>query len=459
MPLHRQGEEVAALLNAENVKGLPLYQEAVILEPRRASKTTAIWSDTLGKAATIPGWRCVTAAQDGLRGRAIIREFMRVLELRDFEGARNPANRMGRLFWSAGSEAIEFNNGSRIWVVKPEPGAFRSAAADRIILDEAGELSDDLSERLVAGALPLMDTRPTGQIIITGTPGETRSGLLWDRLQLALKPKAKAGLLTYRLRDDEEMVTVDDDGRLGLDRNMLRRVHPGIGTLTTYDLIASRLLDNQMTRTKFEAEYGCRWPLDASVAAISPAAWRGCRAVDDAGAPLPLPDRPDQVGIGWDVAPDSSTASLVLAWRDATGRAVLELVGYRPGTDWLPAAAERAALKFRVPAGYDQIGANQDVADVLTRSRVRVAGLTLKAMQGAAARLVREIESGNLRHYGQDDLDAAVAGAAWRTQGDGGRLFARKASTADVSPLVAASVALWQYDERARRERPVITYA
>ena len=82
----------------------------------------------------------------------------------------------------------------------------------------------------------------------------------------------------------------------------------------------------------------------------------------------------------------------------------------------------------------------------------------MRHMQGAAARFTQQLEQHNLTHYDQRDLNSAVAGAAWREVGDSGRMFARKASAADVSPLVAASAALWAYDQiREPSTRRIIT--
>src|SRR5699024_2291568 len=113
--------------------------------------------------------------------------------------------------WSNGDESIEFDNGSRIWVVPPESGAFRGEAADAMLFDEAGELTLQRSEDLLAGALPLMDTRPRGQVIITGTPGLIRAGLLWSTLERGRTREPGVGILDYSARDDEPSVNYAGD--------------------------------------------------------------------------------------------------------------------------------------------------------------------------------------------------------------------------------------------------------
>lgn len=433
---------MAALLEARAKDDTPLYPTAVVLMPRRSTKTTAIWATLLGRCYARPGHKVITTAQDGLRARRRFREVMRVLDAGGFA-----ARGLGRLYLSNGEERIEWANGSSMWVVPPEPGAFRSEAADDVLFDEAGELSIDESENLVAGALPLMDTRPMGQVIITGTPSPVRAGLFWDTLEHGRTRTKGVGILDYSIRDDEPSVLFPDgeDAEPQLNRPLLQRVHPGIGTLTTLRKIEERF--SKMTLVKFEMEYLCRFPFDQSVSAINPTRWK------TAGSTDALPVRPDRVGLAFDVAPDGSAAALAAAWRDDTGRAHLELLAYRPGVTWLPAVAKIAATKHRTAIAYDVIGANTNPADLMHRLRVRLAGQNLKAMQGAAQRIVAELDDAQLVHYRQKDLDLAVDGANWRNVNEGGRLFGRKASAHDVAPLVAASIALWHFDQVAGNRR------
>ena len=60
---------------------------------------------------------------------------------------------------------------------------FQQEAFDLVLCDEAGELDPEKAEALLAGILPTLDTRPTAQIVVAGTPGEVRAGLLWTRLE------------------------------------------------------------------------------------------------------------------------------------------------------------------------------------------------------------------------------------------------------------------------------------
>lgn len=426
-----QGETIAGVLEARDADGFPAFGQSAVLVPRRAAKTTSIWSVLLGRCATIPDYRVVTTAQDGTRARRKFREMARALEARGFDG---------KIRWANGDEALEFANGSLLWVVAPHAGAFRSEAADCMLFDEAGELDPVRSEDLLAGALPLLDTRPMGQAIIAGTPAKSRAGLLWDTLAEGRRGDDGAGIVDYSIRDEEPAVLYPDgpDGEAVLNEDVLRRVHPGIGTLTTMARMAQRF--RKMDLPTFEREYLCRFPFDATSSAIDLGAWKA--------AAVPVLPRPERFGLAFDVAPDGSSAAVCAAWRDEDGLAYLGVLEHRQGVSWLAGYVAGLAKRFRVPVRYDGIGANHGPAADVDRLRgVRLVSGTAKEAQASAQRIVSELADERLRHFDQSSLTAAAQGAAWR-QSEGGRYFARKASTADITPLVAASLALWQFDSQ-----------
>lgn len=437
-----QGRLLAGVLEAKDADGLPLYPTTAVLMPRRSTKTTTLWAVLLGRCSLTPGYRVATTAQDGTRAGNVMRERMRELEARGFEEG------VGELRWSNGRERIEFANGSVIWVVAPSAAAFRSEAADALLFDEAGELNPEKSADLLAGALPLLDTRPQGQAIIAGTPAKSRAGLLWDTLEDARRGEEETGILDYSLRDDEEVVVLDDDGQVvGLDEDVLRRVHPGVGTLTTMAKMRSRF--RKMSRTQFEMEYCCRFPADSATDAISPEQW--------AAQLVERFERPERVGIAFDCSYDGSAASIVYAWRLDDGRAVVEVVKHQLGTNWVAREAHRASAKYkRTPVAHDDIGANRDPATALGRMKPtpRLDRLNTKDIMGAAARFANEVHGGTLVHFGQTDLDAAIENLTWRDIGKSGRAFGTKQhSGAPISPVVAASLALWSYDRQPKRTR------
>jgi hypothetical protein len=273
-------QQLAGVLEAQAPDGRHLFRRVVVQQPRRSAKTTTIWATLIGRCLTYPGYTVVTTAQDGTRAGDKIREVMEVLETFGFEEYGH-----GKLYWSNGKERIRFDNGSVISVVAPKPGTFRSKAADCILFDEAGELDTELGSALLAGALPLMDTRVNPQIIIAGTPGEQRAGLLWDALEDGRANKPRIGIVDYCATDDDQTTLIDEaSDTVILNTELVERVHPGIGTLTTLEVIQERFED--MTLALFEREYLGKWPVDAFSAAIDPALWLKAMVSPEAGLRL-----------------------------------------------------------------------------------------------------------------------------------------------------------------------------
>ena len=130
----------------------------------------------------------------------------------------------------------------------------------------------------------------------------------------------------------------------------------------------------------------------------------------------------------------------------------MTILEHRQGVSWLPRTAHAIARKYRVPIRYDSIGANHGPGTEIQRLRgVTLVPSTGRDAMGAAQGIVSALSDGSLRHFGQASLTEAADGAAWR-QGDGGRYFARTASVNDISPMVAASLALWQADQTPSRK-------
>lgn len=470
LPLKDQGIRVARLLEARNPRrpDEALRQELVVQMPRRATKTTSIFATMLGRCDTRHGHRVVVTAQSGNIASQIMREHAQVLLARGYAvESRARRRRPGRIVYYAngGRERLEWPStdrdgkpidvaqeefddvtpeeleelgirlGSRMWAVPPDPGAVRSQASDDIWIDEAGELEGDVGTELLTGVLPLMDTRgPLAQIVVSGTPGKFRAGMFWELLTegRAGGPHAP-GILDYSATDDE----ASDPEKVN-DPKVWRRVHPGLSSgLVTVKTLQKRLY--RLGPVRFAREYLCMWPLDGTVTAIDMDAWRAHK--------IPAETLPKRFGLAYDVAPDSSTAALAAAWRDPGGIARVAILDYRAGVSWLPKVAHTVARKYRMPIRYDGIGANHGPAGAIERLRgVTLVSGFLKDAAAAAQLLTSNLGDGVLEHFDQSSLNAAADGAAWRLT-EGARLFARRLATEDVAPLVAASLALYQFDQ------------
>ena len=197
--------------------------------------------------------------------------------------------------------------------------------------------------------------------------------------------------------------------------------------------IAGDYDDPQVT----EAEWRRFWlnqpvPMMAKPSTILPK-WGGCLTDN----PRPLPAHP---ALALAVSFDRSWAAIGAAVRDGDRVAVKVLV-HGAGMGWI---VEQAAA-LTATHGMDLILDGKGPAASLT-TKLEAAGVPLRPVDSAylcdAAELVLDAsESGELEHFGEPELEAAVQVAAWRSVGER-KAFGRRRSVGDISPLEAISLAL-----------------
>jgi len=449
-------ERFGRIANATRDDGRPRHRRIGKTEPRRSGKTEGILALAVGRCVERPDYYVAFSAQSGKKGRDRFLKMAVALDRWDPCAKPSRSNPEGctrahvhrRIYRSNGGERVEWENGSVFMVLPPDPEAYRGEEYHLVILDEGQETTDDdAASELLGGINPTMDTVPDAQLIVAGTAGKVRAGLLWTALEKGRR--GEWGILEYAAPEHAEPVVIDparpnDEPTMNVET--LLAAHPGVGTLTSVDIIEENFAD--LSLVDFQREYLGQWPPDLSVSAIDPAHWTA--------AVVDMRPRGERVGLAFDVAPDGSCASLACAWRDADGVAYVELLAHRTGVSWLPVEAHKVARAARVPLAYDVIGQNTNPADVVSRKRppVKLAPMNMKDMQGATQRFVASLADATIRHFDQKDLTLAAAGAGWRSvHGETARLFGHKASASSITPLTAAALALWSYDKQTATRR------
>jgi hypothetical protein len=426
LDLKPQGEMVARVLEAKDEDGDFLYPEVVIQIPRRATKTTTISNVLIGRCFEIPGYQVVQTGQDGARARAAFNKMAAALEYAYPDEETRPF----RYYRANGTERLMWDNGSVWWVVPPVARAFRGASAHVIWADEAGEYDSKITTELVEGAFPLMDTVDSPQIIISGTSPATREGLLWDYLVNGRKGTEGIGIVDFSMRPDDDPT----------DEEVWFRVHPGLASgLTNIKTIRKRFAT--MKLISFQREYLCADPVVANIAAIDPEDWEATKV--EKMPPIPA----GNFTVSFDCHPDGQSAALALAYYTEAGLPHIQMLDYRAGFSWLPAEIAKLLKQHRgLEVVFDSIGHNNAVFQTVQRMRgVPTQGLrpiTMKDSSGGVSLLTGAIADRAIVHTEDRDLDAAVEGANFRFVNDS-RLFGRRTSLEDVSPLVACGNALY----------------
>jgi hypothetical protein len=449
LPLTPQGVHIAAMLEAKStrcdpVTGLfrPLYEEATVEIPRRSTKTTTVQMVILGRCESIPGYRAVSTAQDGTRASQFFMNMVRLMEAQlRREGLEWADWGIKQVYRSQGREYIEWFNGSKWWVVKPESGAFRGEAADCMWFDEAGELDPEKSEDLVAGAFPLMDTRPLGQIIISGTPGLVRAGVFWDALARGRKDPDGYGIVDFCALESDDV----------LDEAVWWVTHPGLACGLTELAKVQRNLE-KLGPAQFAREYLCVWPADTATSAINAEEWQDA-LVD------PVPFDGQDFDLTFECHIHSLYASLVATWVDAAGEPHGQIMDFRPGTDWLTGELTRAQKAHpRVRFYYDAIGANSAVALALQRvptfKPAALRPVSMKEVAAGAALLNNALANRTAHIAASASMTNAAENVTWRYSGES-RLFGRKNASVDVSGIVGLSIGFGMSLGRREKKRHV----
>ncbi len=426
-----------------DVLGAPLKYFGVLMA-RRSSKTTSILAVAIGRCLSRPGYKVAyTMCTAGVLARKMFREeIASKLDLVYPDVDSRPF----KILRGGGSERVEFGNGSLLVILPPIGANFRGGSYDLIILDEAGEAGVDMTEDVLAGALPTMDTRPGAQMVVAGTAGTFRQGnLLWDYLELGRQKikGARYGVCEYAARDS---VTEDDLNDWAIVEQLVLTAHPGIDTLTELQTVKEHW--EKYSRERFAKEYLSIFGTAGAVAGIVNLAQWNAHAQREELADL---DKmlPKTFAAAFHVHPEQTSATIVAVWRDDAGRAKV-LVLDRPSVTGLAKRIKTFAAKYpRAPIAHDTNGPVTVEAETIGRMRpkVRLAPQTFPNIKTSAALIIKEIEMGNVDHWDQPTLTEAARIAKKRSVGPTAWALGRVRPEDDIIDLEAIAIALRVFDE------------
>lgn len=321
--------------------------------------------------------------------------------------------------YANGEQGIELKSGQRLKFVARTRGGGRGMSADCVILDEAYNLGDDQ----MAALLPTLSARPNPQVIYTSSAGMATSSQLHRLRRRALE--AVSGRLCYV----EWSANPDDDVASVV---AWRRANPAFGIRLTADAIETEM--RTMSAATFARErLGIFDPEDGGGGVISLDTWQRLRDLQSeiAGA----------VTIALDVSPERDWATFAAAGRRADGLDHVEVVDRRAGTGWIVERAIELSRRWDCPIVLDPSSPAGGLVAHLAAAGVDVREVSHRDHAQACGALVDAVRNESLRHLGQPSLTAALSGAAKRQSGDVW-LWSRSASHVDITPLVAATLAL-----------------
>jgi phage terminase large subunit-like protein len=376
-----------SLLEARELAGLFLFGEQTILHSAHEFKT---------------------AQEAFLRIRALIR------------GAPQLEKRVKRAPMGHGDECIELTSGARLRFVARSTGSGRGFSGDLVILDEAYNLSAEA----MAALLPTLSARPNPQVWYTSTAGMDTSDQL-ARVR-ARGVEGSSPRLAYFEWSTESGASLDDPASWA-------QANPALGYRITSEFVASEraaLPDLEFARERLGV-----WFDGAAETVVDMNLW--ARLADPTSQVL------DPVVFAVDATPDRAAAAIAVCGRREDELLHVEIVQHDSGTAWVPDrvvelqqrwSPRAVVLDPAGPAG-SLITAFQErgVEPVLVSAR--------EVAQACGAFHDAVAERQAIRHLDQAMLNAALAGAKPRPLGDAWA-WHRKNSLVDISPLVAATLAI-----------------
>jgi hypothetical protein len=238
--------------------------------------------------------------------------------------------------------------------------------------------------------------------------------------------------------DDGRKFTPDDvSEEVAGDLEMWALANPGLGIRIAADHVASERRSMGPRQFAVERLGVGDWP------ATEP----GGAAIIDLGRWGALADAASvvvgQPCLAFDVAPDRSSAAIARAGRNADGLPFVDVFEHRRGTGWV---VERLAQEYHAVGPQMVVcsgtGITGTLVDELALRGVLVTAVNATEYAQACAGLVDLVLEDGVRHLGSKELRDAIRGAATRPLGDAWA-WSRKSSSVDISPLVAATLAVW----------------
>jgi len=387
------------------------------------------------------------------------------------------------LIFGAAGKMIRRSVGGRLRFLARSRGSGRSFTADCVVYDEAMILSDEQ----VGASMPTMSAVPNPQMIYTASAGYRDSLQLGSVRRRVLRGDDTLMGAEWSINAHTDTCPRDEvAGRrsnryivCGLhdDRDDLHswaRANPAFGTRIAPAHIAKELAS--MSGTTFDRErLGVGdWPNeDEAWAVVSEEQWQACALPDPGGATRP-------VTFAVDVDPDMLSATIAAAWYRpepgeprAQARPVVEIPQgcHREGTSWvIPRLAELRRAWRPHAIVIPKNGPAASLVDEAERMGIEVTRAVSGDEAAAFGLMVRSIRaevvdgkpSPRLIHLGRANapgLWTSIASAETRDVGDGGRAWSRRDSEADITPVTAATLALWALNKTRRAYDPARSIA
>lgn len=406
---------------AEDSAGNWAATQSVLIVPRQAGKSAIL--EVLEMAALFL-WNeqhVIYSAHLGKTATDHMRRMRRHIK------AVPEYDRLCRVLTGKGDERVErTDTGAILEFITRGKKSSRGGSPNRVIFDEAMFLAEDqIQAMLPALSAQSMNVEGAPQMVYTSSAPIAESQVL-HRLR-------KRGLDgADRLFFAEWSCDADADPA---DRDAWYQANPGLGIRISEEWIE----DNEfgtLSDHAFKVErLGIPEEPESTSVVISLDAWN---ALEDKGSEIS-----GRAVLALDVSQDrGGDTSICAAGRRDDGLLHVETVVSKPGTSWvvseMPDLLRRAGCNS---VRVDKTSKSNQLIIQLVEAGVVVDEVSMHDHASATGMFIEAVADGRLRHLGQQSLRSAISAAKLRLSGDA-ELWGRRQSKVNISPLVAATLAL-----------------
>lgn len=360
------------------------------------------------------------------------------------------------LIFGSGRRQITRRVAGRLRFLARSKGSGLGFSCDCLVYDEAMILSEDA----VAASLPTMSARANPQIWYTGSAGREDSFQFAAIRERIVKDSKDLFGAEWSINPHNDGCPRDEVN--GRERNMFivcgkhddrddprswAKANPGYGYRISEKFTRDTELKG-MPVAKFNRErLGVGdWPQpEAPWAVISEVSWQKA-AVSREACGFPV----QPIVFGLDIDEDGRSATISAAWDHADKRVVLEIPKgcSRQGSDWVMTRLKELydkwmPLRVVIPKSGPAAALIPDAKKLWPHKLVEVGAAEEAA---AFAWFLQQVRGETLWHFGKDGAPTlwhAVATAATRMVGDGGKAWSRRDSESDITPVTSATVAAY----------------
>lgn len=387
------------------------------------------------------------------------RDFLSIHTAHEFKTAQEAFRRV--LFWvenndwlrkkvsrvrtSHGEEGLELLSGARLRFLARSNGSGRGFSCDRLTYDEAYDLPDET----VAASLPTLSARPNPHVIYTSSAptGSVKSHVLRRVMARGrCEPVEKGGdprpadlNLCYIEFSADPKADLDDE-------RAWSSANPGTesGRITVDFIRKERAA---MSEVEFARERMGILDEHAGATVIDLDVWDA--QADEVSMVL------DPVAFAVDVSPDSAWSSIAVCGRRADRKLHVEIVERRRGTGWVVDRVEELVSSWQpVSVTLDAIGPAGALLPAFKERGIGTEVVSMTQYGQACAMFKNAVDDGEMFHKGQTGLTAALESGRKRPLGDAGLWGWHRRDTTDITPLVAATLAVFGFSRGAVAPEP-----